>query len=180
MRPNQTVQSRPRWHRLLLGLFLAVFLTGCQKTTQFTYDPSKDLFTEAEQAMEGLGIDYNPPVERTVVVALVMHEGTGLLQEHHLYDFSNVNLDVPPGGHVIISVPRDPASPARWSLVRNETRTSSRAYEPDFMLNRKPDTSYSRINYLIEADLNANISFVLEDDEGNRTITFRVNLTGLE
>lgn len=165
--------------RLLLVLCLCLVLTACQKTTQFTYDAAADHFAEAARTMEDLVIDYDPPVERMVVIALVMNEGTGYLQEHQLYDFSNINLGVQPGSRIMISVPADPATTARWSLVRNETRTSSQPFVPRVMREPEAGVVYDRMNFLLEPAMDTSVTFVREDDQGGDRFTFRVNLTGL-
>lgn len=165
--------------RLVLVLGLVFLLTACQKTTQFTYDPAADPFAVAARTMEDLVIDYDPPVERMVVMALVMNEGTGYLQEHHLYDFSNINLGIQPGSRIMISVPVDPAMTARWSLVRNESRTSSQTFVPQVMHEPEPGAVYDRMNFLLEPEMDTAITFVREDEQGGDRFTFRVNLTGL-
>lgn len=174
--PNQLFKRNRFW---LLSLMMLLLLTSCQKTTQFSYDPKADPIQQVEQTMNDLKIDYNPPVERMVIVAAALKDGVGFLQEHHLYDFSNINLQTSPGGKIIISVPQDPSQKGSWKLVKNVNQTSSRPFLPE-VFKSLPGVQYDRLNFLLEPTLDSDTTFVFEDEVGNRKMTFRVNISGLD
>lgn len=169
-----------KWgHKIFLGLAMVLLLTGCQKSTQFTYDIEKDPIEEVERVMEDLMVDYNPPVERMVIVSATLHDGNGLLQEHHLYDLSNITLHVSPGDELVISVPDNPSDANTWKLIRNDNPVSSQPFQPEIIPNRQADVNYDRLNFLMKPEVNADTTFTLENDVGERSMSFRVSIMGL-
>lgn len=177
MHSNHSRKHR-RSRLILLSLVMILTLTACQKSTQFNYDPNEDPIGEVARVMNDLAVDYNPPVERMVIVVASLNDGTGLLSEHHSYDFSNISIQSSPGGKVVVSVPDDPTDASTWNLVRNINKTSSRPVRPQVIVNRADGISYDRLSFLIEPEMNSDTTFVLEDDLGNRTMTFRLSITG--
>ena len=172
--------KHPKSRLVVLFLTLMVFLTACQKTTQFNYRITDDPYTVAENVMNDLVDNFNPAVEKTVILAVAFNDNEiGLLQEHQLHDFSTITINSNPGGRIIISVPYDPQGPSRWRLLLNESKTSSKPYLP-VVMNTKPDLTYDRLNFLIEPSFDTDLTFVLEDDVGNRTITFLAALRGFQ
>lgn len=172
--------KHPKSRLVVLFLTLMVFLTACQKTTQFNYRITDDPYTVAENVMNDLVDNFNPAVEKTVILAVAFNDNEiGLLQEHQLHDFSTITINSNPGGRIIISVPYDPQGPSRWRLLLNESKTSSKLYLP-VVMNTKPDLTYDRLNFLIEPSFDTDLTFVLEDDVGNRTITFLAALRGFQ
>lgn len=172
---QRPVKSLP----LICCLVLALLLTACQRTIQISYDPAADPFQEAELILNTSGINYNPDVEKMVVVALSFNDGTGILQEHQLYDFSTITVQTVPGGKVILSLPKDPAAGDTWTLLRNENKTSSQAFAP-MVMQTKPGQDYSRVNILFEPVLDTDVTAVLEDEIGNRKMTLRLSIRGTE
>lgn len=171
-------RKRARSRLPLLLLTLLLVLTGCQKTTQFTYEGT-DYFAETEIVMNGLGVNYEPAVEKTVVVAAAFNtQGIGYLQEHQLHDFSTITINTVPGGRVVVSVPYNETEPYRWRLVLNESRTQSRPFRPAVAAPR-PDRVYDRLNFLLEPEFDSDITFVLEDGSGNRKLTFLASIRGI-
>lgn len=169
-------QSTPR---LIPLFFLSVLLllAGCQKSTQFNYVENGDYFSSAEQVMNDLA-SFTPSAEKTVILAASFNgNGIGLLQEHQLHDFSSITINTVSGGKIIISVPLNPSELYRWHLIRNESRTSSQSYIPKITA-QKADPVEQRINYLIEPEFDTDVTFVLEDDLGNRKMTFQAVIKG--
>lgn len=170
----------PRPKLIMLFLMLMLLLSACQKTTQFNYDSAGDPFVEAENVMNGLGANFNPAVEKIVVLAAAFNnDGIGMLQEHQLHDFSSITINSTPGGKIVISVPLDPSKPYHWRLILNESKKSSRPFVPT-VLDKKADLIYDRLNYLIEPSFDTDITFVLEDDLGNRQVTFLAAIRGVD
>lgn len=165
--------------KVMSCLLLAVMLTSCQRTVQFSYDPAQDPFQAAEEVMDSLVKNYNTEVERMMVVALAFNGGTGILQEHQLYDFSTIQVQTVPGGKVIVSLPKDSAGDDTWTLVRNESKTSSRPFLP-MVVQTKPGMDYERLNFLLEPVSDTDVTAVLEDQTGNRKMTFRISIRGAE
>lgn len=170
--------AKPRLAVFLLSLM--VLLTACQKTTQFSYLNTGDYFTQAENIMNDLVATFNPEVEKTVILATAFNDnGIGLLQEHQLHDFSTITINSNPSGKIIISVPYNPQGSSRWRLLLNESKTSSKPFLP-VVANQKANILYDRLNFLIEPTFDTDITFVLEDDMGNREITFLAALRGFQ
>ena len=157
-----------------------LLLSACQKTTQFNYESGVDPFVEAQNVMNGLGVNFNPAVEKIVILAAAFNEnGIGMLQEHQLHDFSSITINTNPGGKIVISVPFDPQKPYHWRLILNESKTSSKLFLPE-VLDKKMDLIYDRLNFLIEPTFDTDITFVLEDDIGNRQVTFLASIRGVD
>lgn len=174
------VSKKNKWrHKLFFSLAVVFLLTGCQKSTQFTYDTEKDPVLEVERVMDDLMVDYNPPVERMVIVAATLHEGNGLLQEHHLYDLSNITLHVSLGDEIVISVPDNPHDTSGWKLIRNDNPVTSQTFQPEIIANRQEGVNYDRLNFLINPEVNADTTFTLVSDVGERSMSFRVSIMGL-
>ncbi|PKK40180.1 hypothetical protein ABB02_00539 [Clostridiaceae bacterium JG1575] len=171
---NHLRRRRP----LLLILTFLLFLTGCQRTTQVSYDQKKDPFAEAARIMNDLGIDYQPEKEKiTVLVTNFGPQGIGYLQEHRIYDFGTVAVRGQKGNQVVVSLPYDPKDGKTWRMVLNEYPVKSQPFMPE-VVGKKPEIAYNRMNFLLSPPYDGSIAFRLMNDEGEKGHTFRVDFSG--
>lgn len=168
--------SSNRRHWLVLILSALMILTGCQKTTPFTYDPGAEVLDEAQRIISGPGIVFDPKIEKIVVITAAFHSGgEGLLQEYQMADFGVATVNTAIGEPVVISVPHDPMDGSQWQLSLNEHRTSSRAYLPE-VFQAAAGQDYHRLNFLVEPTFSSDVHFTRYSAEGDRLWTFRVTL----